>query len=75
VERKLGKFCTVPLATPPQFSLLASSSSNLNFEDQDLDEEENLESEGSVEIEPQKVGTFQQQEMQLLFPHLEIKYT
>ncbi|XP_059469171.1 KICSTOR complex protein SZT2-like [Neocloeon triangulifer] len=76
VERKLGKFCTVPLATPPQFSLLGSTS-NPSFEEQELEEEDEPDFEGSSELDESKIlmASSQQQsaEMQLLFPHLEIK--
>jgi hypothetical protein len=79
VERKLGKFCNVPLATPPQFGLLPSPS-NPNFADQVLEEkeaEEERSEEESLEvpIEPKIESSVPQSEMQLLlFPQLEIKY-
>jgi hypothetical protein len=78
VERKLGKFCNVPLATPPQFGLLPSPS-NPNFEDQVLEEkevEEERVEEGSPElpVEQKISSSVAPSEMQLLlFPQLEIK--
>lgn len=78
VERKLGKFCNVPLATPPHFTLLTSSS-NPNFEDQVLLDDNDIEdrSEGSVELPEEQLkieSSVQQNEMHmLLFPQLEIK--